>query len=499
MIALLYFKIGQTYRDVQYQLLDWRSCIVRNGILKSSGIFLVFSGLILIVAFIVELITGTLFVGLGLGSSSTELYTIIFALSEIFPQVLIAYTLEVFGLLVCIPGLVGVAAFLSQESRRKWIQTLVLSLAGVVIILLALPTLFDGLLTAYHLTSSPPPAAIPGMSYYASSDIALFLVFSSIGVAFLIGGGGGTITRLSKSSIIPREVRILGGLAAIIGLLSASSFLITYQTSIVLIVYKIAIILFSVWLLLLGALILRSDFPRFEISRHTRTAITLTGVFGISVYTAELFILPMITEPSSVDNLLSHLQSGGSSGSLFSILALIMTLLLIPSLYTIQRHLARDQNDVIRISMILIVICTALVACANILQHPLFSWAQWYHVIIDSSVYDQFQATIGIVVTTIRVLTISSVALFSLGFLLVAYHSVKSGSLGLSEGITSVFAILGLALTGLVAIESPIAYPTVPILISQIVIYTFVLFAGALFLKSNSNIQTVVETISSDN
>ena len=369
---------------------------------------------------------------------------------------------------------------------------------GILIILFGVPILFDGLLTAYHLTGSPPSAAIPGMMHSASSDIAFFLVLVSIGIAFLIGGGGGTIARLYKDSSIPREVRILGIVVVIISLISASSFLITYLTSIILIVYKIATILFSVWLLLLGTLILRSDFPKFELSKRTKPAIILTGVLGISVYAAELLTLPMISEPSSIDNLLSHLQSGGFSGSLFSILALVMALLLIPSLYSIQRHLVRDQNVITRVSMIIVVICAVLVACASILQYSLFSWAQWYNIIIESSIYSQFQTSVSLVVTTIREFTIASMALFSLGLLFIACQSVKASSMGLREGITSVFAILGLVLTGLIAIEPLIAFPTIAIIISEFVIYTFTLIAGLLFLKPNLNGLSTAEDIPTD-
>ncbi|TFG31706.1 hypothetical protein EU528_05450 [Candidatus Thorarchaeota archaeon] len=467
-----------------------------NNILKTSGIFLLLAGLLLVASFIMELLTGTLFIGVGIGASSSELYTIIFALSEIFPQVLVAYTLEVFALLVCIPGLVGVAVFLNQESRRKWFMTLVLTIVGMTIILFAVPTLFNGLLSAYHLTASPPAAAIPGITHSASGDIAFFLALTSVGCAFLIGGGGGTIARFSKSSIFPRSVRILGYVTAIIGLLLSSSFFITYQVSMVLVMYKIAVILFSVWILLLGVLILRYEFPRFEINKRTRIAIILTGVFGIAVYTAEILLLPMITEPSSIDNLLAHLQSGASFGSFLSIFSLIIALLLIPSLYTIHRTLVKDQNILSRISMTLMIICATLVVCISILQLPLFGWAEWYNVIIDSSIYGQFQEFVGVVVTTIRTFSIASVFVFSLGLLLLAYNFVKTGPMGSRGSITSIFAILGLALTGLLIMEPLIAFPTIITVISQIILYTFILLSGVLFLKLDPDEQTATETTS---
>ena len=467
-----------------------------NNILKTSGVFLLLAGLILLISIIMELLTGTIIIGQGLLSSDEEL-SFMFSLSEIFPQVLVAYTLEVFALLVCIPGLVGVTAFLSQKSRRKWIQTLVVSLLGIVIILFAFPSLFDGLLSAYHLTGSPPPAAIPGISRSASNDIYRFLIFSSIGVTLLIGVGGGIVSQLSKGSFIPKPVRILGLSTTILGLLSSGCFLL-YFLQVFLVVYNAAIILFSVWLLLLGALMLRCDIPSAEIKRPARRIITLAGVFGIVIYAAELFLVALISEPSSIDNLLAHLQSGAYLGSFISISELIVALLLIPSLYTIHKHLTMDQSIITRISMILMVVSAALIACVSILQFPLFKWAEWYHIIIDSSIYAQFQMLVGMVVTTIRALNIALVLLFSLGLLFVAYQSVKAGPLGSRGAITSIFAILGLALTGLVAMESLIAFPTVFTIISQILLYTFVLIAGVLFLKPDSFENTAVKDTSSD-
>jgi hypothetical protein len=468
-----------------------------NNILKTSGIYLLLAGLMLLISFIMELLTGAIFIGQGLQSSSEGLSFVV-ALSEIFPQVLIAYTLEVFGLLVCIPGLVGVTALLSHQSRRKWIQTLVVSILGIVIILFAFPSFFDGLLSAYHLTGSPPPAAIPGISYSALGDIYSFLIFSSFGVAFLIGGGGGIVSRLSKDSFIPKQVRILGLLIAVLGLLSIGSFFL-FLSQIFLIVYNAAIILFSVWLLLLGVLMLRSDIPSSEIKKPTRITITLTGVLGIAIYAAELLLVPMTSEPSSIDNLLAHLQSGASIGSFLSISSLVIALLLIPSLYTIHRHLTLDQSIITRISTILLVISAALVVCVSTLQYPLFKWAEWYNVITDSSIYGQFQTSVGIAVATIRVLNIASILLFSLGLLAIAYQSVKTGPIGPRGGVTSIFAILGLALTGMVVMESMIAFPTVFTIISQVLLYTFVLVAGVLFLKPDFYGYTGVEDTSSDN
>ncbi|MFX1441376.1 MAG: hypothetical protein ACFFFD_14110 [Promethearchaeota archaeon] len=467
-----------------------------NNILKTSGVYLLLAGLILLISFIMELLTGTIIIGQGLLSFDEEL-SFILSLSEIFPQVLVAYTLEVFAFLVCIPGLVGVAAFLSPQFHRKWIQTLVVSLLGIVIILYAFPSFFDGLLSAYHLTGSPPPAAVPGISRSASGDIYSFLVISSIGVTLLVGGGGGIVSRLSKGSFIPKQVRILGLLTAILGLLSFGCFLLFFP-QVFLIVYNAAIILFSVWLLLLGVLMLRNDIPSTEIKKPTRITITLACVFGIAINTAELFLVPVITEPSSIDNLLAHLQSGAYFGSFISISELIVALLLIPSLYIIHKHLTMEQSIIARISMILMVVSAALIVCASALQFPLFKWAEWYHIIIDSSIYAQFQMSVGMVVTTIRALNIALMLLFSLGLLFVAYQSVKAGPMGSQGVITSIFAILGLALTGLVAMESLIAFPTVFTITSQILLYTFALIAGVLFLKPDSFEHTAVEDASSD-